>query len=319
MVTQPSGVTNKVSVGEVWENARRDALSSESRPTLWKVEEVKVTFSPNCFSSDCPWFESRQILSADVRVNGQSAKLFFESVEELYRAGHNSPYNSRYYKVGLSGPNASQDTDYIVTGDASLFTCAFTVACGTPYERQEELEKALTGAGMNLNVVRDICECFSASMQLLTEDGRTVTFGELAALASAKLALPKIASIDETTGKVVYQQPTKVIDHGVSSDGILRGAGVLNGLEVTPNHPIYVQQADGTLAWKPAGDIASDDVAVNPFEGASFSIDASPITMQSVGGAYHLYDLSMPGDGDNAHNFWVKPPEGSQWVVAHNK
>lgn len=302
---------------EVWQKVVEAATAPDARDQGWTIERADIQAPyDSCFTTDRNGYCTGTLMIrqwATVSKTDGPYKLFFYQTYDLV-----SQYGEINGDTNYSVTLKDQRSGYEFLARAYMPSVALAVPCNSDGAKimEDTLSKVL---GQTVDVETEICGgyCFSSGMQLLKEDGRTTSFWELAAKASAGLALPKIASINEETAEVVYQQPTRVIDHGVSSDGILRGEGALSGLEVTPNHPIYVRQMDWKQVWKPVGDIASDDVMVNPFEGDSLSVDASSITMQSVEGAYHLFDISMPGD--NAHNFLVKPPEGTEWVVAHNK
>lgn len=158
--------------------------------------------------------------------------------------------------------------------------------------------------------------CFTGEMYLKLADGGIITFEEMARLYREGEELPKIASLDEGTGKIVYQRPDVFLDHGYMESTLMylnvdSAAGEDVNVRITDEHPLLVEQGDGRR-WIKAGELKEGDQVVGE-DGASFTFDE--VETQAIEGVMPLYDISF---SEEPRNYLVSP-DGKNWIVAHNK
>lgn len=161
--------------------------------------------------------------------------------------------------------------------------------------------------------------CFPAETFVRTAAENLLPLGTLGTMAASGQALPEIASYDERARAVVYQQPSKVIAHGVVDSAVLflnvRDAiGRSVTLRVTAEHPLLVNR-QGRTDWVAAGLLADGDLLVGP-DGGSSTVDRSATTV--IQGAFDLYNLSFASPDGVLEPTYLVSPDGETWFVAHN-
>lgn len=305
---------------QLWQAAMDAAVPPGGRVVPgWQLKgKTEVNRNPRQEdSSENPLVESTYALSTDVNWNGKRAALVFERQYNFYGVDALREWNSStHYTITLTDPSSGKELMF-----ASAFLAYdpyhntvkdFMVPCFQDRDEVDRFRKLIADAiatSSGVYIGYRCGSCFTPDMQVQRRDGSPIGLGELAALNSAGRALPQIASLNEETGEVVYQTPVQVIDHGMHSSPVLQLA---SGLRVTPNHPLYVSQPDGSHTWKPAGELTVGDCLASPLSSCTPYVPSSTMTLS---GAHQVFDLSMPGP----HNFLVKSPGSSSWTVAHNK
>ena len=147
-----------------------------------------------------------------------------------------------------------------------------------------------------------------------------ITFEELRDMQRNEKDLPKIASYNEKTSKVIHQRPAEVIDHGVLSGDLIHlglresETDIPSSLQATPEHPMLVERL-GERMWITAGDLAEGDQLVSS-DGRLFNYDSEISSIFSDETA--LYNLSFASAEGTKSPTYLVSQDGVNWVVAHN-
>ncbi len=157
--------------------------------------------------------------------------------------------------------------------------------------------------------------CFTGETYLKTVEGGLITFDALAKLNAQGQPLPQLASFNEATEAIVFQQPTRLIDHGIMQSTLVYLRAQKNGgetvtLKVTSEHRLFVER-NGAKVWVPVGDLKPGDKLADE-RGGYYTFDSATTT--AVQGAFHLYNLSFA----NGPPTYLVSPDGNHWFVAHN-
>lgn len=168
----------------------------------------------------------------------------------------------------------------------------------------------------SMTVGQPTAGCFTGSTVLQLEDGRLVTFEQLAGWSVGQ-SLPKVACFNPETSKIIYQQPLAVLEHHFVEaeplSPIYLEGGDKQPLEVTANHPLLVERA-GKFLDIAVGALNQGDTLVNP-KGGILKLGRGKKTR----GVLDLYNLSLTTqENQTLSPYYLVSANGIQWVVAHN-
>lgn len=165
-----------------------------------------------------------------------------------------------------------------------------------------------------------VFSCFTGDTYLKLESGRVISFKELAGRLQGGEPLPKVASYDERTGQVVYQQPTRFDTHTHTRTAIYYitvegSAGKSRTLSVTGEHPMLVERGR-RREWVKVKDLCKEDRLVSETGRGYSLLNTYPLEMSQT-----VYNLSFSGERRGSHPTFLVclDPAGKECVVAHNK
>ena len=144
----------------------------------------------------------------------------------------------------------------------------------------------------------------------------TITFGELAEKNHRGETLPAVASFDEATHTIVFQQPTKFLEHPLLETALMvfqaEEKGEPTSLSVTTNHHLLLQRENKEI-WDAAGTLHTGDLLVNPY-GDAYHFQSAQVTE----GAMTVFNLSFSQPATGMHPTYLVSEDGTHWIVAHN-
>ncbi len=160
--------------------------------------------------------------------------------------------------------------------------------------------------------------CFTADMLVKTQTG-SVSFAQLQELVSQGKPLPFVASYDEQTGEVIYQQPVNLIDHGfvdtkLTTLSLIADDGEMTELTVTPNHKLLVDR-NGSEVWVPVGELTDNDNVIGP-DGEQLYVNWEGSEEILTNEA--LFNLTFAAAKTGMEPTYLVSSDGDNWVVAHN-
>lgn len=161
--------------------------------------------------------------------------------------------------------------------------------------------------------------CFPGDAYLQKSNGSLINFKDLSVMANEGKELPEVASFDEESSSVVYQRPTKVIEHGMVNStllylGLADDIGMITPLMVTANHQLLVDRNEERV-WVPAGELENGDELVGP-DGVYAYEHSATLAIQ---GSFELFDISFSTPDHSLKPTFLVSPDGTFWFVAHNK
>lgn len=191
------------------------------------------------------------------------------------------------------------------------------------YKREEVIAEAKR-LGVRTEVIVQISQyesCFQKTAYLRTQQGATITFGQLAEMQARGEELPFIAAYNAYTSAVVYQKPKKIIERSPEGQKqiwlnleVKKSNDDKAALVITSNHRLLARR-EGKEQWIQSGELRRGDEITNP-NGTAYRFDSSHMER----GAFDVYNLSFGSNKSNglANSFLVSL-DGQDWFVTHSQ